>query len=238
VAPALAWRTWLARLPLGGRALTSLVVFGFLAGLAGGWFARPEDLLSERAANPTGLPALWMAPHWETIPRQESPEEQYHHAQLRASRADQDAAWVAVPGYFPNSRGWVSQAYIQLARLLLRRHDADRLKVLGLEIERWNAAGEHVHEKELVTIIHAATKALDGDPEGVIQELNNLNLVATIDAALLELALEVTVQATHSASQPRDMMAIPPGLRAIQGRLLTQLSTIEINEQSRRRRSG
>ena len=96
-------------------------MFGLLAGLGCGWFTRPEDLLSERAdasSSSSSLPALWMAPHWETIARQSSPEEQYHYAQLRASRADQEAAWIAVPGFFPASRAWVSQAYIQLARVL------------------------------------------------------------------------------------------------------------------------
>jgi serine/threonine-protein kinase len=179
-----------------------------------------------------------MVPHWETISRQDSPEEQYHYAQLRASRVDQEAAWIAVPGYFPTSRAWTSQAYIQLARVLLRRHDTERLRVFSTEIERWNATQAHEHENELVTIIQAATKALDGDQEGVIKELNKLDLPSTIDAALLELALEVTVQATRSASRTGTLLAIPPGLRTIQGKLLGQLSTVEINEQLGRRRSG
>jgi hypothetical protein len=179
-----------------------------------------------------------MAPHWETIPQQGSAEDQYHYAQFRASRADQEAAWIAVPGYFPAARAWTSQAYIQLARVLLRRHDAERLRVFATEIERWNAVQSHEHENELVKIIQAATKALDGDQEGVIKELNKLDLPSTIDAALLELALEVTVQATHSSSRTGNLRATPPGLRAIQGKLLAQLSTVEINEQMGRRRSG
>jgi hypothetical protein len=179
-----------------------------------------------------------MAPQWESIARQGSPEEQYHFAQLRASPADQEAAWIAVPGYFPDSRAWTSQAYIQLARVLLRRHDAERLRVFATEIARWNATETHEHEKELVTIIQAATKALDGDQEGVIKELNDLDLPSTIDGALLELALEVTVQATRSSSRTGALRAIPPGLRMIQGKLLNQLSTVEISEQLRRRRSG
>jgi serine/threonine-protein kinase len=241
VAQSLAWRRWLADLQLGGRTLAVLVVLCLLAGLLCGWGTRPEDLLSERAAASASSgapPALWMAPQWEAIPRQDSPEEQYHYAQLRASRADQEAAWVAVPGYFPAARAWASQAYIQLARALLRRHDAERLRVFAREIERWNAAQAHEHENELVTIIQAATKALDGDQEGVIKELNKLDLPSTIDAALLELALEVTVQAAHLPTRTGTLLAVPQGLRALQGKLLTQLSTVEISEQMGRRRSG
>jgi serine/threonine-protein kinase len=235
----IAWRDWMASLHLGGRTLAMLVGFCLLAGLVAGWLARAEDLLSNRAEVRPVLPALWMAPQWGEIARQESAEDQYHYAQLRASRADQEAAWIAVPGYFPDSRAWASQAYIQLARILLRRHDAERLRVFATEIERWNAATQaREHENELVTIVQAATKALDGDQEGVIKELNKLDLRSTIDAALLELAVEVTVQATRSASRTGTLPATPPGLRTIQGKLLGQLSTVEINEQLRRRRSG
>ena len=234
-----AWRRRITDLHLGGRSLAAIIGLCLLAGLARGWFARPEDLLSERAQAPVVLPALWMAPQWKTIPRQDSPEEQYHYAQLRASHADQEAAWIAVPGYFPGSRAWTSQAYIQLARVLLRRHDTERLRVFGTEIERWNATQSHEHENELLTIIQAATRALDGDQEGVIKELNKLDLPSTIDAALLELALEVTEQARRSSSsRTGTLLTTPPGLRTIQGKLLGQLSTVEINEQLGRRRSG
>jgi tRNA A-37 threonylcarbamoyl transferase component Bud32 len=233
-----AWRDGLAGLRLGGRGLAGLVALCLLAGLVRGWLARPDDLLSERARASSALPALWMAPRWGTIARRESPEAQYHHAQLGASLADQEAAWLAVPGYFPEARAWNSQAYIQLARILLRRRDAGRLRVFATEIERWNATQAHEHENELVTIIQAATKALDGDQEGVIVQLNKLNLPSTIDPALLELALEVTVQSTHSASRTGPLLAVPPGLKSLQVKLLTQLSTVEIGEQMGRRRSG
>jgi serine/threonine-protein kinase len=240
LSPASPWGAWLADLRPRGRTLAALAGLCLLAGLVAGWLARPEDLLSERGGGgAAALPALWMAPQWQNIPRQAGAEEQYRYAQLRASRADQEAAWIAVPGYFPAARGWVAQAYIQLARVLLRQHDAQRLRVFATEIERWNYAHQaHEHENELVTILQAATRAVDGDREGVIMVLNKLDLPATIDAALLELALEVTVQATHSASQSGILLAIPPGLRTIQGRLLSQLSTVEISEQLGRRRSG
>jgi serine/threonine-protein kinase len=238
----LACRNTVANLQLGRASLAALVVLGLLAGLASGYFTRSEDLISERNASASTaaatLPALWMAPHWELIPRQGSAEEQYHYAQLRAADADQEAAWIAVSGYFPSARGWASQAYIQLARVLLRRHDAERLRVFATEIDRWNAAQTREHEKELVTIIQAAAKAVDGDQEGTISELEKLHLSSTIDAALLELALEVTIQGTHSASRPGTSQSMPPGLRNIQVRLFNQLSSVENSEQLGRRQSG
>jgi eukaryotic-like serine/threonine-protein kinase len=234
-----AWRDGLSGLRLGGRGLAAVVGLCLVAGLARGWLTRSDDLLSEGTA-PAGsaLPALWMSPRWGAIVRKGGPEEQYRHAQLGASLADQEAAWLAVPGYFPEARAWDSQAYIQLGRILLRRRDADRLRVFATEIGRWNATQSHEHENELVTILQAATKALDGDQEGVIVQLNQLNLPSTIDAALLELALEVTVQSTHSASRTGPLLAVPPGLKALQSKLLGQLSTVEISEQLGRRRSG
>jgi hypothetical protein len=239
---ALPWRDALARVQLGRGSAMAIVMAGLVAGLAVGWLARSQDLLSERVdtapSSTASLPALWMAPHWDTIARQASADDQYHFAQLCASSADQEAAWIAVPGYFPTARAWVSQAYIQLARVLLHRHDASRLKILATEIEAWNAVQGHEHERELVTIIQAGTSALDGDQEGTIVELEKLHLSSTIDPALLELALEVTVQATHSASRTGNLQGIPPGLKSIQARLLSQLSTVETSEQQRRRQSG
>jgi serine/threonine-protein kinase len=236
---ALAGRRWVANSGLARRGPAALIVLGLLAGLGYGWLNRSEDLLSERARTSsasTGPPALWMEPRWPAIHRQASAEEQYRFAQLGASRADQEAAWIAVPGYFPAAHAWAAQAYIQLARVLLRRHDAERLKILASELERWNDSQEH--EKELVTIIQAAARAIGGDQEGTIVELEKLRLSSTIDPALLELALEVTVQATHSASRTGTLQGMPPGLRAIQARLLSQLSTVEISERQGRSRSG
>ena len=226
----------LANLQLGHRGLTALVVFGLLAGLVRGWFTRPEDLLSDRAeasSSSSSLPALWMAPHWADDRTAIEPR---GAVSLRpaprlacrpGSRLDRRSR------LFPGLPRWISQAYIQLARVLFRRHDAERLRVFATEIGRWNATQEH--EKELVTIIQAAANAIDGDQEGTIVELEKLHLSSTIDPALLELALEVTVQATHSASRTGIMQSIPQGLQDLQRNLLTKLSTVEIREHQRRR---
>ena len=66
--------------------------------------AAPEDLLSERAeaVRLGASPRLWMAPDWEMIARaSESPRSSITTPSSGASRADQEAAWLAVPGYFP-----------------------------------------------------------------------------------------------------------------------------------------
>ena len=165
LAVAVVWRTssW------AGGVLGGLVVLGLLAGLVLrlARTSRGPALGACRGTSSPAFPPSGWRPNGSRLPGRPAAEEQYHYAQLRASRADQEAAWIAVPGYFPTARAWASQAYIQLARVLLPRHDAERLRIFATEIDRWNAAQEH--EQELVTIIQAAAKALDGDQEGAIR---------------------------------------------------------------------
>ncbi len=218
------------------RMLIGLIVVCLAAGAAWGWSTRPEDLLSGGAGVPAEtLPALWMAPNWSVIERQGNVEEQYHYAQFRASRADQEAAWLAVPGYFPASRDWAAQAYIQLARALLRRRDAERLKVFAAEIARWNSAKSYEHEKELVTIVQAAAKAIGGDLEGVIVVLKTLDPGTIIDPALLELSVEVTVQAMQTALRNGTVNSVPRDLRTLQTKFLGQLHAAEVHDPLGRR---
>ncbi len=208
-------------LQLGGRTLAAIVGCCLVAGLAWGWLRRPPDLLSEAAEAPKAPPGLWIDPRWREVPRKRSAEQQYHAAQLGATAgADPEAAWLAVPGHFPASRDWSSCAYVQLGRLLLRRHDGERLRVLAAEIARWNP--DVTHERELAEILQAGVKALNGDVAGVIDDFNGngrLNHRSLIDPALLELSLEVAATAARSASQ--DGAASPPSaLREIQRQLL------------------
>src|SRR5271157_3741681 len=88
----------------------SLLLTGMICALVGaalGWSARPSDL-------PGGdlvarrLPGLAIEPRWALIPRQDSAEEQYRYAQLRAADLDLAAAWLAVPGFHSHSPEWVS----------------------------------------------------------------------------------------------------------------------------------
>ena len=129
-------------LPIPGRGVLSAVVaLALLAGGVVGWLGRPQDLLAETTVvKPQGMPGLWIAPGWKTIDRMNGPEEQYHYAQLSVPADDQEEAWLAVPGHHQSSREWASRAYTQLARVLLRRHDAERLAVFAEEIEHWEGA--------------------------------------------------------------------------------------------------
>jgi serine/threonine protein kinase len=211
-------------LPAPSRGLLSLLVaVALLVGAGVGWVSRPEDLLSESAARPQSLPGLWIASGWKDVEKRSSAEEQYHVAQLRARGDAREAAWLAVPGYFPESREWASRAYTQLVRVLLRRHDAEKLAVLAGELERWD--GARAHERELAGITRAAADALTGEIEGVLEEFaRRADPKVMIDPALVELSLEVTHEAeqviARSGSHERIARA---GLRKIQADLLSKL---------------
>jgi serine/threonine-protein kinase len=186
---------------LGRRAGSALVALGLAAGAAAGWANRPGDLLSPAAAGAgtPAMPGLWMDPRWQAVERGLSPEDQYLYAQVRAPKEVQEAAWLAVPGHFPNSREWASRAYTQLARLLLVRHDVDRLRALAEEVDRWE--GGQTHEKELAAIIRAGAKALDRDLEGVLADFKErVRYQDLTDPALIGLSVEVTDQAERAAS--------------------------------------
>jgi len=231
--PGLAQR--LSAVRLDGRKMSGLISFCLVLGLLWGWLNRLPNLLSDSSPQPPNAPALWMAPEWQDVPRQASPENQYRYAQLQVARIAQEAAWLAVPGHFPNSREWTSQAYIQLARELLRRQDVDRLRVFAAELDRWNP--DRMHEHELAVIVKAAVDALDEKVEDVIAKLSsdNLPLKTVIDPALLELSLEVTAQAAHSDDGSG---LVPSGLREIQSNLLRSLYNVELREPQGRDRLG
>jgi eukaryotic-like serine/threonine-protein kinase len=194
---------------LGGKSIAAAVLLSLAAGSVGGWFARADDLLAETAAPPKGAPGLWMAP-WDQIPRQRTAIEQYRYALLQASEAHQEAAWLAVPGRFPSNVQWCSNAYLQLARYLLRHHDAGRLEVLAAELER---ADRHHEERKLARVVRAAALALRNEPDGVLDALDNVETSKTtkgqptMDAGLAEFGMEIvfyTLQSTagkqHSAA--------------------------------------
>jgi serine/threonine-protein kinase len=206
--------------------LSSLVVLALIAGGAAGWFARPEDLLAEtaRPTTPRGMPGLWIAPRWSSIEKQAGPEEQFHHAQLIASGDDLEPAWLAVPGYFPGSRDWASRAYTQFARVLLRRHDAERLRVFASEIDQWE--GAQAHERELAGICRAAADALNGEMAEMMEEFQKkADPKVLIDPALVELALEVTHEAQRviTRSPTPENKLTGNSLRKLQIELLSKL---------------
>ena len=147
------------------------------------------------------MPGLWIDRNWERVPRAETPEAQFHYAQLRAPLEQREAAWLAVSGHWPTSREWAARSYTQLARHLLTRNDADRLHVLAGEIESWK--GAQTREKELAEVIRAGVHALKDDLEGVIEAFNSkANPQNLSDPALLELGLEVIDEAEEVANRP------------------------------------
>ena len=211
----------------------ALVTLGLILGGGLGWANRPEDLLSPRAGEVRAMPGLWISPRWAEVEKLASAEEQYHWALVRAPREVQEAAWLAVPGHFPTSRDWASRAYTQLARLLLIRRDADRLKIFADEITHWN--GAQTHEKELADVIRAGVNALEGDLDGVLADFGSrVDPGKITDPALLELSLEVTNQAERVASRggaaPGNTAQARQNLKNIQHRLLDKLFWTEVRD--------
>ena len=180
-------RQRLAGLHLGRRQLAIvLLAAGAVGGLLG-FQGRAPDLLSPSAPRPQGPPGLWMAP-WRTIPQRRTAEDQYHYALLQSPEASREAAWLAVPGYFPRERAWTTKASIQLARTLLRRGDAERLDALAAEL----AATDGLAAKATATAARAAAHALRGAAEEVLAAFKGENL-DTADPALNELGLEAVL---------------------------------------------
>jgi serine/threonine-protein kinase len=216
--------TLVNRLPairLNGVLIAGLSLLGLLAGSLWGWTARAQDLLSAGAPQAQGPPGLWIV-DWRSIERQRTAEQQFQYALFRSSDADRAAAWLAVPGYFPDHPEWTPRAYIHLARNLFRNHDRESLQVLAMELNRATATKGTIHglDKHLAQVIDAAVSTLEGDPQGA-KELSTID-PQTTDPALIELALEVTVAArgtrdgatSYHASALRNL--ISKWLRALQ----------------------
>jgi len=194
--------SWISQSLSHSRPPTRLIALsmagGLLLGGAIGWWLRPADLLATTARSPSTPPALWMAPGWSEIPRQSSPEAQYRYAQLQAEPGSREAAWIAVVGYYPDSRDsreWNERAYTQLARLLFRDHDPARLKAFSAELARL----ERPHEKRLAEIVAVGLGVLDHDPEGVVNVFTNDFVSSLDDPGYAEFALEITLQAEQAA---------------------------------------
>jgi eukaryotic-like serine/threonine-protein kinase len=174
-----------------GRSVAALALAALAAGALGGAWARPQDLLSARAPEPEGPPALWMAPGWEAIPEQSSARRQYRLAQLGAAAEDRTAAWLAVPGFFPDDREWAFKAYTQLARSLFRHHDRAGLEALADELEHADRL-PHAHLKDLVRVARAAAAALEDDYPEVLEQFKGFDRALNVPA-LTALGLEVTL---------------------------------------------
>ena len=182
----------------GVKTVALLLLLGVAMGAGFGWSARPEDLLGEKAPQGKSLPGLMMTPAWQSFEKRANPEDQYYHVLLAIAPDEMHAAWLSVPGYYPNSREWISRSYTQLARTLLRDQDVERLKILANEIEEWDEA--QTHEKDLANVIRVGVEAIEGDLEGVVKDFDSKIVPKKLpDPALVELSFRVLARAEQYA---------------------------------------
>jgi hypothetical protein len=216
-----------------------------LLGAGLGWSTRPSD-------QPGGelgarrFPGLAIEPRWALIPRQDSAEEQYRYAQLRASDLDLAAAWLAVPGFHSHSPEWVSPAYLQFSRRLYRQGDQDRLAALKGELVAWKAA--KTRDQELARIIDCALKLLNKDLDGVLDGMSRIagpderarpgarDEPSIYDPGLLEFSVEILGDALKLASQPGPQAAgiNKDKLVAVQNRLAGYLRRVRMSDSASR----
>jgi serine/threonine-protein kinase len=204
------------------------VALGLCGGALTGWAARSPDLqaIPQDPAQP--LPGLWIEPRWSAITKQHSAEEQLRYAQLQAPRGEWAAAWLAVPGYYPQSHAAVSKAYLQLARSWYRREDLQALELLASELSGWNKA--QTHDRELVGLIRIALKLKAGDLKGVAAGLDGFRQAGVAhmdDPALLALSLEIGTDALQAALHGGNQ-TIAADLRKALVPLIGQLYRIEL----------
>jgi len=207
------------------RVLVAASVVGLGLGLLAGWLARPADLL---AADPKGRhasPSAWIAPDWEQVPRQGSAAEQYRHALFLTGPGDLEAAWVAVPGYFPQDQEWAARSHVQLARELFRRRDRDRLKAFADVL----ATNRHGSDEALAQVMQAGVAALEGDVGKVLNffDANAYSVVNNlVDAALADFGLEIALR-LRDDRRIKLTASVGDKLRTVQGRLLQKLVEIK-----------
>jgi serine/threonine-protein kinase len=153
----------------------------------------------------------------------EDAERQYRHAQLVAPPPTLAAAWLAVPGYFPESYEWASPAYLQLGRVLYRERDADRVRALAREVRAWRS--RQTRDEQLADVLEAAERVLRRDVDGVIGRLGRIvesRDRPLSDPGLVDFCAELVVDALHATEQPgaTGSAAQRPALAALRGRLL------------------
>jgi eukaryotic-like serine/threonine-protein kinase len=201
---------------------------GLIVGAIPGYIARNPDVHAVRADATTLLPALRLEPRWNTIPKQNTPEEQFRYALLQAPTDDWAPAFLAVVGYFPHSHELVSKAYTQLARIWYRRGDLGALDTLEAELSKWTEAQKR--DKDLVDAVRIAVKLKKGDFEAVVQGMKTLtrdDVPNTFDTALLELSMEICADAMNGTTRA-ELEPMRPTLRNLQMQLVRRLYRIEV----------
>lgn len=202
------------------RDWAAILALAAAAGALAGAQARPTDLLSPGAPEPTGPPGLWMAP-WGEVPKQPSAEAQYRFALLAAPDAEREAAWLAVPGRFPTERAWAGKAYNQLARTLLRRGDVRALESLAAELPRQGGKPA----ESAARVVGAAAHALKGEAEELLAQLEGADF-DTRDPAQNELILEAVLSLRRAGAPAK---ALDDRLRKLEDQLNAALQLDPLN---------
>jgi serine/threonine-protein kinase len=191
----------LAKAGLGRRGLAAIAVLSLAAGAVWGYRDRSEDLVSKNAPRAAVPPGLWIA-DWKSIPAHGTPDAQYRFAQTRVGDHDPVAAWLAVPGRFPQATEWSFRAYLQLVRHLFRRSDAEWLSALAIELDSAHAP-DSPHQKRwqaLAETARAGAYAARNDPEAVASSLRyNGNDLERMEPELAELTFEILSRAQAAA---------------------------------------
>jgi serine/threonine-protein kinase len=217
-----------------GGLIAAIVGACLVVGAVAGWTMRNPDVMALPVEASPALPALWLEPAWNRVPRQSSAEEQLHYALLQAPRDEQARAFLAVPGFFPHSHDQISKAYTQLARIWYRSGNLDGLLALESELSNWKAA--KTHEQELVEIVRIAVKLRKADIEGVIEGFKSLSrdkLTDMYDPALIELSMEICADAAIASVRSGTASIERDALQDVQSNLVWQLYRIEVPKANR-----
>jgi serine/threonine-protein kinase len=222
----------LARLS-GGIIAATVAVCLVLGGIAG-WSFRNPDVMAVPTVPAAILPVLWACPAWSAVPRLADAQEQLHYALFQAPTAEQVAACLAVPGFFPHSHEQASRAYTQLARIWYRECDLDLLSALEQELTTWKAA--KTHEQELVDVVRIAIKLRKADFDGVLEGFKTLtrdNTSDMYDPALVELSIAICSDALTYAARAGIGSVERDALQGTLGHLIRQLYRIEVPKANR-----
>jgi serine/threonine-protein kinase len=201
-----------------------LTAFGIVAGFGLGRAALRRKN-RRRLASIAEWPAALNLADWTRIPRQESSEKQYRYALLWSDEADEIAAWLAVPGYYPDDQDWSWRAYVQLASHLVRIADTVRLVLLRESLARCGKGVAFIH---LAEVISAAIDGAEGNEIGMLETLH-VHVKEAMDPALAELILTVLtnyrqraagdtfgpVRVNRLQAQLLDIIRIDPKIRPV-----------------------
>jgi len=194
-----------------------LAWFGLTASLTSVAYVFGRGFRRRRIRNGLAVEQIWPPglnlSDWSRIPRRESPEKQYRHALLWSEGADRIAAWLAVPGYFPDDPDWSWRAYVQLASHLVNTADTVRLVLLKEGLAR---CGKGVAFDHLAEVIGAAIDGAEGNEIGMLETLHE-HVKEAMDPALAGLIL--TILSSYRVRAGEDTI-VPARMNRLQGQLM------------------